>query len=65
VAQRVQAVAGVGSRLVAADGVAQRGPRGVGSYRCRPVAQDPGEKVRLADGLTGCPPHLYARPDNQ
>ncbi len=36
---------------MAADGIAQRGPRGVGPRRCRPVAQDTGEEVRLVDGL--------------
>ena len=49
--QRAQAVAAVGPGLVAADGIAQRGPRGVGTDCCRPVAQDPGEKIRLGDGL--------------
>jgi len=51
VPERAQAAAGVGSGLVAADGIAQRGPRGVGTCRCRPVAEDTGEKVRLVDGL--------------
>jgi hypothetical protein len=51
VPERAQAVAAVGPGPVAADGIAQRGPRGVGACRCRPVAQDAGEKVRLADGL--------------
>jgi len=51
VPERVQAVAAVGTGLVAADGIAQRGPRGVGTYRCRPVAEDTGEKARLGDGL--------------
>ncbi len=51
VPERVQAVAAVGTGLVAADGIAQRGPRGVGTRRCRPVAEDTGEKVRLVDGL--------------
>ena len=49
--ERAQAVAAVGSRGVAADGIARRGPCGVGTYRRRPVAQDTGEKLRLADGL--------------
>ena len=35
---------------MAPDGIAERGPRGVGTDRCRPVAQDAGEKVRLVDG---------------
>jgi hypothetical protein len=41
----------VGTGLLAADGIAQRGPGGVGTYHGRPVAEDTGEKVRLADGL--------------
>ncbi len=51
VPERVQAVAAVGTGLAVADGIAQRGPGGVGAYRCRPVAEDTGVKVRLADGL--------------
>lgn len=52
VQERVQAVATVSAGLAAANGIAESGPGGVGADRRRPIGQDPGEKVRVADWRT-------------
>jgi len=56
VPERTQAAAAVGRGLVTADGITERGPRGVGAHRGGPVAQDTGEKPRRADGRAAVEP---------